>query len=284
MVKIIADSTCDLSPKILKKHNITLTPLSIISGEDEFRDGVDIRPADVFRMADEEKRVCKTAAVNVFDYQKTFEEYSKKYGEVVQICIGLGFSACFQNAKIAAEDFPNVRVADSRNLSAGSGYLVYEAALMAEANRDGEEICRYIEENRSLINTSFVINRLDYLHRGGRCSLASLIGSRLLGIKPCIEVADGFMRVGKKYRGNFEECLDEYVKDRLSDTDNINLKRVFITHPMCSRETVERVRQAVEKRAAFGEIIETRAGCAISNHCGPNTLGVIFKQKTAYKR
>ncbi|MDR0197746.1 MAG: DegV family protein [Oscillospiraceae bacterium] len=283
MVKIIADSTCDLSPEIIQKYDITLTPLLIVSGDDEFRDGVNITPADIFRMVDEEKRVCKTAAVNVFDYQRVFGEFSEKYDEVVQICISSGFSACFQNAALAAADFPNVYVVDSKNLSTGSGYLVYEAALMAKAGCGGEEIRRRVAEYAPLMNTSFVINRLDYLHKGGRCSLTSLIGARLLGVKPCIEVANGFMRVGRKYHGRFEGCLSEYVRERLSVPDNIDPKRVFITHPMCDGETVEAVRQTLAECFGFEEVIETRAGCTISNHCGPNTLGIIFRQKTAYK-
>jgi DegV family protein with EDD domain len=283
MVKIISDSTCDLSPEILSKWDITLTPLYITSGDESFRDGVDIKPADVFRMVDTEKKTCKTAAVNVFDYEKIYAEHSPKYDEVIQICISEGFSACYQNAKIAAENFPNVRVVDSRNLSSGSGYLVYDAAIMAKENKTADEICAYLETGKTLMNCSFVIDRLDYLHKGGRCSSVALISTKILGIKPCIEVADGAMRVGKKYRGKFSVCLDLYVKERLSDLENVDLKRVFITHPMCAPEVVERVRETIKKHASFEEIIETNAGCTVSNHCGPNTLGIIFKQKTEYK-
>jgi len=283
MVKIISDSTCDLSPKILGEMDITLTPLYITSGDEGFRDGVDIKPADVFRMVDTEKKTCKTAAVNVFDYEKVFAEFSPKYDEIIQICISESFSACYQNAKIAAENFPNVRVVDSRNLSSGSGYMVYDAAIMAKEGKCADEICAYLEDNKKLMNCSFVIDRLDYLHKGGRCSGVALISTKILGIKPCIEVADGAMRVGKKYRGKFGACLDLYVKERLADLENVDLKRVFITHPMCSSEIVERVRETIKKYADFGEIIETNAGCTVSNHCGPNTLGIIFKQKSAYK-
>ncbi|MDR2533148.1 MAG: DegV family protein [Oscillospiraceae bacterium] len=282
MVKIISDSTCDLSPEILSECDITLTPLYITSGDDEFRDGVDVKPADVFRMVDKENRTCKTAAVNVFDYQKVFEEYSSKYDEVIQICISRGFSICYQNAQLAAAEFPNVRVVDSRNLSSGSGYLVYDAAIMAKEGKSADEICKYLEENKAMMNCSFVIDRLDYLHKGGRCSGVALISTKILGIKPCIEVADGAMRVGKKYRGKFEKCLEVYVKERLADINNIDLKRVFITHPMCAPETVELARTAIKKHAEFETIIETQAGCTVSNHCGPNTLGIIFKQKTPY--
>jgi len=285
MVKIISDSTCDLSQEILEKYDITLTPLYITTGENEdgFRDGVNIKPEDVFRMVDVEKKSCKTAAVNIFDYEQIFAEYSAKYDEVVQICISQGFSCCFQNAKIAAAEFENVHVVDSRSLSTGSGYVVHDAAIMAKEGKTAAEICEYIENAASYMNTSFVIDRLDYLHKGGRCSLAKLIVTKTLNIKPCIEVANGLMRVGGKYFGSFESALSKYVKERLSNPENLDLKRIYITHSACKPEVVELVREEVKKAANFEEIIETRAGCTVSNHCGPNTLGIIFKQKSEYK-
>ncbi|MCL2634651.1 MAG: DegV family protein [Oscillospiraceae bacterium] len=279
MVKIISDSTCDLSPEIIKELDITLTPLYIISGDEQFRDGVDIQPVDVFRMVDKEKKSLSTAAVNIFEYETVFEQYSASHDEVVHINISQGFSACYQNAIIAAEEFPNVHVVDSRNLSTGSGYLVHDAAIMAKEGKTAKEICDYLEEAKTRMNASFVIDRLDYLHKGGRCSLAKLIATRVLNIKPCIEVADGKMRVGAKFKGKFDNCLDEYVKARLSNIDNIDLKRVYITHTTCTTETVERIRGALAEKG-FKDIIETNAGCTVSNHCGPFTLGVLFMQKT----
>ncbi|MCL2019360.1 MAG: DegV family protein [Oscillospiraceae bacterium] len=283
MVKIISDSTCDLSPQIIEDCEITLTPLYITTGREEYRDGVDIKPTDVFRMVDTEGKTCKTAAVSVFDYKMAFQKYSRQYDEIIQICISEGFSACYQNAMIAAADFPKVRVIDSRSLSTGSGYMVLDAAIMAKEGKTADQILHHIEKSKPLMNTSFVIDRLDYLHKGGRCSGVALISSKVLAIKPCIEVAEGLMRVGKKYRGKFEKCLEIYVRERLSNIDNIDLTRIFITHPICASETVERVRNTIKDCADFKEIIETNAGCTISNHCGPNTLGIIFKQKTPYK-
>jgi len=285
-VKVISDSTCDLSPELLEKYDITLTPLYITSGDEEFRDGVDVKPADIFRMVEKEDKTCKTAAVNIHDYKQTWEKYAGEYDEIIQICISEGFSACYQNALLAAEDFPQkekIHVIDSRNLSTGQGYLVLDAAIMAREGKSANEICEYINKSKTLMNCSFVIDRLDYLHRGGRCSGVALISTKILGIKPCIEVADGAMRVGKKYRGKFEKCLEIYVKERLADFENVDLTRVFITHPACSPETVERVREVIKKCITFHEIIETNAGCTVSNHCGPNTLGIIFKQKSDYK-
>ena len=282
MVKIISDSTCDLSPELLEKYDITLTPLYIVSGNEEFRDGITIRPTDLFRMVDEEKKSCSTAAVNIYDYEEIFKEYSEKYDGIVQINISKGFSACHQNALIAAENFPKVRVVDSHNLSSGSGHLVLDAAIMANEGKSADEIADYVNVAAPYVNASFIIDKLDYLHKGGRCNLAKLITTKILGIKPCIEVCDGAMRVGKKYRGKFAMVLNDYVKDRLANPENIDMSRCFITHTTCTAEIVEQVRNKIKEYANFDEIIETRAGCTVSNHCGPNTLGILFKQKTPY--
>jgi DegV family protein with EDD domain len=276
MVKITADSTCDLSPAILKELNITLSPLHILAWDKEYRDGVDITPGDVFDFAERQGIMCRTAAVNVYEYEHLFEGFSAGFDAVVHICIGSGFSACYQNAVLAAARFQNVFVVDSRNLSSGSGHIVYEAALMAKSGAGAEEILKGLKTLIPRVDASFVIDRLDYLHKGGRCSGLEAAGAKLLQIKPCIEVLDGQMKVGKKYRGSFERCLESYIKDKLSDLSQINLKRVFITHPMCSTQTVQRVREAVSRYAGFEEVIETKAGCTISSHCGPKTLGILF--------
>ena len=283
-VKIIADSTCDLTKEILEQYDITLVPLYITSGDDEFRDGVNIQPADVFRMVDTEKRTCKTAAVNVYDYERVFTEYSPKYDAVIHINISQGFSACNQNAIISSDDFPNVHVVDSQSLSTGSGYLVHEAGIMARRGDSAEEIIEHLNRCAPLMNTSFVIDRLDYLHKGGRCSGVALLASKALKIKPCIEVAGGLMRVGGKYFGRFDAALSKYVKDRLDVKDRtlIDYERIYITHSKCSPEIVEQVRREITQYADFEEIIVTEAGCTISNHCGPNTLGIIFKQTRPY--
>ena len=280
MIKITSDSTCDLTPDMLSAMDITLLPMYILSGDKVFRDGVDMTPAELFRIADTTGKLCKTSALNIEDYQRFFSEFSPRYEAVIHLNLGLGFSVCYQNAVIAAQDFPNVYVVDSRNLSTGHGYLVRDAARKAKEGKSAPEICAELERDALLMDASFVIDRMDYLHLGGRCSGLEAIGARLLNIKPCIEVADGKMRVGKKYRGRFEDCLERYVKDRLYQNDNIDLKRLFITHPMCSEGTVARVREAVAQYASFEEVVETRAGCSISNHCGPNTLGIIYKRRT----
>lgn len=280
MIKITADSTCDLSPSYLKSNNVTLVPLYILLGEQTCRDGVDITPTEIFSYVEKNKVLPKTAAVNVHDYAQIFGELSPQYDAVIHISLGSAFSSSHQNAKLAAQDFPNVYVVDSRNLSSGSGHLVCEAVQMAAQNMDPREICQKLEELVPKIDASFVIDRLDYLHKGGRCSGLEAFGANLLKIKPCIEVIDGKMTVGKKYRGSLENCLKKYVKDRLTAQIDIDYSRIFITHTVSSRETVAMVKELIKEYANFEEIIETDAGCTISSHCGPGTLGILYKRKS----
>jgi DegV family protein with EDD domain len=279
MIKISADSTCDLSPEIIQKFDISIVPLTVVAGDREYRDGLDITSADVFRFSDEQGLTCKTSAVNTFEYQDVFEKLSAGCDALIHINISSEFSSCYQNACTASENFKNVYVVDSRNLSSGSGHIVYEAALMVEQGIKPGDICSALKELTGKVEASFVIDRLDYLAKGGRCSALAAQGARLFRLKPCIEVTDGKMAVGRKFQGSFDRCLAEYVKDRLQDRMDIDLRRIFVTHPMCSEQTVEKVITEIRKYQEFDEIIETRAGCTISCHCGPNTLGILFMRK-----
>ena len=279
MIKITADSVCDLSPEILNTMDVTLLPICILINDKIFHDGADITPRDIFRYV-EEGKACKTTAVNIYEYEDFFKKFYHSYEAVIHICLGSGFSSCYQNATWAAKNFKNVFVIDSQNLSSGTGHIVCEAARMAKDGASAQDICRSLEEFIPKVDASFVIDRLDYLHKGGRCSGLERLGAAVLQIKPCIEVIDGKMKVGKKYRGSFERCLKLYVQDRLNDEGDIDFSRVFITHPMCSAQTVDMVRDYLRHFTKFEEIVETSAGCTISSHCGPNTLGILFKRKS----
>ncbi|MCE5207437.1 MAG: DegV family protein [Chloroflexi bacterium] len=280
MIKISTDSINDLSPEILSTFDIALAPLHILVDDKDFRDNVDITPADIFRYVDEERKFSKTAAVNAYEYVNLFEELSPKNDAVIHISLSSECSSCYQNAVLAARSFQNVHVVDSRNFSSGIGMAVYDAALMARDGLEPEEICRrLVEDVIPRVDFSFVIDRLDYLYKGGRCSGIEAIGAKMLNIKPCIEITGGRLSVGKKYRGNFDRCLEKYVEDRLSDRQNIDYSKIFVTHPMCTGQTVERVKETIRRCGDFDEIIETRAGCTTSSHSGPFTLGVIFKRK-----
>lgn len=278
MIKITADSTCDLSPNLLEELDITLMPLHVLIDEDDYRDGVNISPKEIFEFVGEQGKTCTTAAVNTFEYETFFAQHAPSHEAVIHICLGSDFSSCYQNAKTAALNFDNVFVIDSSNLSTGSGHVVYEAALMAKDNVKPEEICQRLEAMIQKVDASFVIDKMDYLRKGGRCSGIEAFGATLLKIKPSIEVVDGKMKVGKKYRGNFNRCLENYVKDRLENNENIDKSRIFITHSHCSPDTVENVKELIRQFADFEEIIETTAGCTVSTHCGPNTLGILYKR------
>lgn len=275
-IKITSDSTCDLSPALLSKYDISVLPLYVTVGEQTFRDGVDVNPTDIFAYVTEHGTLPSTAALNIADYQELFSQLSPKHDAVIHINISSEFSSCHQNARIAAEDFDNVYVVDSRNLSTGHGLVVIEAALSASRGEAAEDIVAYLNDLTSRVEASFVVDKLDYLAKGGRCSSVTALGANLLKLKPCIEVADGTMKVGKKYRGAFSKVLPEYVKDRLSERQDVSYDRVFVTHTYCTKEIVTNVKDAVSQYGNFAEMLETTAGCTVSCHCGPNTLGVLF--------
>ncbi len=278
-VKIISDSTCDLSPELLERYDIAITPLCVIKDGKEFHDGVDITPADIFTHVDGGGELCSTAAVSQFEYTQMFTRYAKEYDEVVQINIGSNFSCCYQNACLAAQDFDNVYVVDSGNLSTGQGLLVVAAAKFAQQGVSGIEIAERVRALVPKVEASFLIERLDYMRKGGRCSTVAALGANLLKLKPCIEVREGKMSVCKKYRGSFEKCIRQYVKERLDGRTDIAGDLAFITHPACQKNVVDAAMEEAARYGAFDEVIETHAGCTVSCHCGPDTLGILFVRK-----
>lgn len=278
-VKIISDSTCDLSPELLERYDIAITPLCVIKDGKEFHDGVDITPADIFAHVDGGGELCSTAAVSQFEYTQMFTRYAKEYDEVVQINIGSNFSCCYQNACLAAQEFDNVFVVDSGNLSTGQGLLVVAAAKFAQQGVSGIEIAERVRALVPKVEASFLIDRLDYMRKGGRCSTVAALGANLLKLKPCIEVREGKMSVCKKYRGSFEKCIRQYAKERLDGRTDIAGDLAFITHPACQKNVVDAAMEEAARYGAFDEVIETHAGCTVSCHCGPDTLGILFVRK-----
>lgn len=278
-IKITSDSTCDLSKELLERYHITTVPLTVIMDGKMYRDGIDIKPDDIFRHVDGGGALCSTSAVNVEDYRVLFSDLAEKYDAVVHINIGSNFSSCYQNASIAAANFNNVYVVDSMNLSTGQGHLVIEAAQLAEKGMSGVEIKSHLISMRNRVDASFILDRLDYMQKGGRCSAVIALGGKLLKIKPRIAVKDGSMGMVDKYRGNFSKCVEKYVKEVLKDRKDVRNDRVFITHTPVDEEAVQAAREALEKYGNFKEIYETNAGCTVSCHCGPGTLGVLFLTK-----
>ena len=275
-IKISADSTCDLSPELIERYHIGITPLYIIRGEETLRDGIDVRPEELYEYANATGKLCKTAAVNVSDYLAYFAACREEYDAVIHFTISSDMSACYQNACIAAQEFTNVYPVDSRNLSTGIGHLVLDAAEMAEQGMDAADIASALEKKREKLDVSFVIDTLEYLRKGGRCSTVAALGANLLKLKPCIEVHDGKMSVAKKYRGTLAKAIESYVTDRIKDHDDFDKKRVFITDSGVDTEIVETVEKLLREYGGFEEIHHTLAGSTISGHCGPGCLGILY--------
>ena len=278
-IKITADSTCDLTPELIKEHDITITPLHVTCGEGAFLDGVDITPDELYEKIRAAGKLGATAAVNVQEYIDVFSAALKDHDAVVHFTISASMSACYQNACLAAEELGNVYVVDSKNLSTGIGHLVLDACEMAEQGVDPAEIKRVLDARREKLDVSFVVDTLEYLRKGGRCTALAAMGANLLKLHPCIFVKDGAMGVGKKYRGKLSECLAAYVKDRLADPDTVDPRRIFITDSGVSEDIRAAVEEEVRALVPFEEIIHTRAGCTVSCHCGPGTLGILFYRK-----
>lgn len=278
-IKITADSTCDLSPQLIEQHHITVLPLSVGMGGASYLDGIEATPADIYAHVEKCGELPVTAAVNVEQYYQCFSKYAKEYDAVIHVNLGSDFSSCHQNARLAASELDNVYVVDSQNLSTGNGTVALRAAELAESGMEPLQIVHELEELVSHVDTSFILEQVAYLHKGGRCSAVAALGANLLKLKPCIEVKNGKMGVGKKYRGSFEKCLREYIHDRLEGREDLNLSRIFITHSGLDEEYLKIAQDTIRELQPFREICITVAGCTISSHCGPGTLGIVYATK-----
>ena len=278
-IKILSDSTCDLSNEILEAHGITLMPLTVIRDGESFLDNVTITPAEIFAHVTGGGNLCSTTAVSIGEYIDFFAPYAAEFEGVVHINLGSGFSSTHQNACLAAEEFENVVAIDSQNLSSGQGLVVLKACELAQTCQSLAEMKEKLDEYTSHVEASFLVDKLDYLVKGGRCSSAAALGANLLNLKPCIEVRGGKMTVVKKYRGNYAKCLGNYVKDRLSNREDLVGDTLFVTTTGVSDDCYTAVMDAVRTHGKFDTVYETTAGCTISCHCGPGTLGVLFVRK-----
>ncbi len=280
-IKISADSTCDLSRELVERYAIGITPLYIIRDGQSLVDGVDITPDEIYDHVAGGGSMCSTAAVSVYDYVTFFRKELESCDAVVHFHISGEMSACYQNACIAAAEVGDVYPVDARSLSTGIGLLVLEAAELArEGKLTAQEIQQRMEQRREKLNVSFLVEQLDYLRKGGRCSSVAALGANVLSLRPCIQVKDGRMGVGKKYRGPYLKCLLQYVKERLEGRDDIDPHRIFITESGgMTAEEVARVEEAVRSYQPFEEVLHTRAGCTVSSHCGPRTLGILYFTK-----
>ncbi len=276
---ISADSTCDLTAQLIEKHQIKTLPLYITFGEESYKDGVEITPDELYKRYEKEGILPKTSAVAVGDFIEYFENLLKEADQVIHFSLGSSFSCTYQNAVLAAQDFSDrVFVVDTENLSTGEALTVLHAAELLQNGASAEEIIAAVQDYTKRVDASFIVESLEFLHKGGRCSALAALGSNLLSIKPCIEVQNGKMDVGKKYRGKFSAVLQKYVDERLTNGE-FDTKRIFVTHAGCKDEIVDLVKKQVEAMGIFEEVLVTRAGCTISAHCGPDTLGILFARK-----
>ena len=277
-IKISADSTCDLSPELIARYDIGISPLYIVRDGESLVDGVDITPDEIYAHVEAGGSMCSTAAVSVYDYVEFFRKELESADAVVHFHISGDMSACYQNACIAAAEVGNVYPVDARNLSTGIGLLVLEAAELAQQGEmTAQEIQMRMNRRRELLDVSFLVEQLGYLRKGGRCSSVAALGANMLSLRPCIQVKDGKMGVGKKYRGAYQKCLLQYVKERLEGHEDIDTHRIFITESGgFTPEEVAEVEAAVRSYQPFDEVLHTRAGCTVSSHCGPRTLGILY--------
>ena len=277
-IRFTADSTCDMSPEFIERFNVRVIPLSVELGGVFYKDGLDIHPDDIFAKVAQGADLPKTSAINVEEYQEMFREVLAECDAIIHFNISSDFSSCHQNARIAAEGLP-VHCVDSRHLSTGIAMLLAEAWDRAQAGMEPERIVEEIKPLADKQDMSFIIDRLDYLYKGGRCSMVAMLGANVLHLRPCIEVVDGKMVVGKKYRGTYERCARQYLADRLKEAGNIAPNRVFLPHTGLTEEAIKSIQKIVTDAVPFAEVYIVRAGCSITSHCGENVFGVNFLKK-----
>jgi DegV family protein with EDD domain len=278
-VVIASDSTSDLNAALIAQYDVKLLPLGVTLGAEQYVDGVDIDPEMIYRHYAERGELPKTSAPSIGAFEDFFAQHTADGAGLVFFTISAEMSSTYQHARLAAAEHPGVYVVDTRNLSTGAGLLVVAAGEMAAAGKSAAQIAQACSELIPLVDASFIIDDLEFLHKGGRCSAVAAFGANLLQLKPCIGVKDGKMGVSKKYRGRFASVLGKYIDDRLADPQSIRTEHVFVTHAGCDPAIVEACVERVSGLLPEATVHVTRAGCTISAHCGRNTLGVLFLHK-----
>lgn len=277
-IKIIADSTCDISEELKARYDITMMPTLVFLGDNQFKDGVDIDPDALYKYVEETSELPRTSAANTQYFLDFWKPFLDDGYDIIHFHIGSEMSGTYNAACLTAKDITGNKIypIDSGNLSSGIALLAIVAGDMVKENKDIEEIVRVLNETVPKVRSSFIVDSIEYLYKGGRCSGIAALGANLLKLKPCIEVADGKMSPGKKYRGKIQDIFASYVNSKLEGKENLRLDHIFITHSGISQEIVDIVRENVVKCQNFKEIHVCRAGATISTHCGPGTLGILF--------
>lgn len=279
MVRIIADSTCDLTDELLNQYSIILLPLYIVLGEDAYMDRTEITPDRIYAWSDSTRQSPKTSAPNITQIADAIRPFYERGEEVILMSISESMSSTAANMHAAAQLFDapeRIHVIESANLSTGFGLLVIEAAILAQQGRSAGEILAHVEALKPLVRASFVVDTLTYLERGGRCSSVAALAGSVLRLHPKIVVQEGKMSAAQKYRGSMPRVISAYADDLTPALLKARPDRVFITHSGCDEATIDAVREKLAALNRFGEILVTRAGGVISSHCGPGTLGILF--------
>lgn len=280
-VRIIADSTSDLSKQLIDKYDITIIPLNIVLDSQSFMDGVEITPKEIYEWSDRVAKTPKTASPELGYVMNVLKICQENQEEVIFFGISEDMSVTCQVVRTAAEEleYDDVYVINSLNLSTGIGLQVLKAAELAKEGKSAKEIVAEIEAIQNKVRASFVVDTLTYLHRGGRCNSVTALLGNTLKLKPMIVVRNGKMSVDKKYRGKLEMVIMNYAKDLHDDLLKADPQRVFITHSGIDKAIETKVYEYLKELNYFKEILVTQAGGVISSHCGPNTLGILFISK-----
>ena len=280
-IRIVSDSTCDLSQELIEKYEISIIPLCIMLGEDTYLDGVDITPEEIYKWSDEHKTTPKTSAVPFDKIEETLKPMIEAGEDIIFIGISEEMSSTCNRIRIFGEDeeYDRLFVVNSKNLSTGIGLQVLRAAELRDEGKTAEEIVAELESSRDRVRASFVIDTTVFLARGGRCTAVEAFMATALKLHPEIVVKDGKMGAGRKVRGKPSMAVSAYVDGLMPTIKNAESHRVFVTHSGSDREIIDSVKSKLEALGLFEEILETQAGSVISSHCGPNTLGVLFYEK-----
>lgn len=274
--KITCESSADLNQDMYKKLKVPVIPFCISLGEKNYSDGVDIKSEDLFKYFEDTKQLPKTSAINEYAYEEFFKEQLKDCEGLIHFCISSDISSAYNNAINASKKFENVHIIDSRSLSSGIGLQVMYATTLRDKGMDINQAVALINSRKEHVQISFVIDKLNYLHKGGRCSALALLGANALSLRPSIQVKNGKMNVAKKYMGKMPKILDKYILDTLEQFNNPDKSLCFITYSSATPEMLDIAHKTLEKTGIFKKIVETTAGSTVATHCGPNTLGIIY--------
>ena len=278
-VIITTDSVCDMPKELLERYQVRMIPLTISEGDHSYKDGVDFTPDDIYELYDSQHLLPKTSAISPQEFVDFFTPLTQDGSEVVHIDISSACSATYQNACMAASELEGVYPVDSLHLTLGQGLLVIEACRLRDEGYSAQEIVERLLIYREKIATSFVVDTLEFLWKGGRCSGLTVFGANLLQVRPCLELREGEIKVARKYRGTMQKVYTQYIRDYLS-RENIDTRMGFLVHSgRISQETLDQLRQLILELVPFSEVPIVRAGCTVTSHCGPGTIGVIFASK-----